>query len=88
MKPRKSRMNPKGIQRKTMTEPVPAPSAAVAVAGPVRATILRETIPTRLFGFASLAASKMRTSRVQPASKPKSNADARAAIKADVVHRF
>ena len=81
-------MNPKGMQHKTTTEPVPVPSAAVAAAGPVRATILKETTPTRLFGFASLAASKMRISRVQPASKPKSSADARVAIKADDVHRF
>ena len=85
---RKSQMNPKRIQHKTMTEPVPAPSVAVVAAGPVRAMILKETTRTRLFGFASLAASKMKISRVQPASKPKSSADARAAIKADVVHRF
>ena len=50
-------MNPKGMQHKTTTEPVPVPSAAAAAAGPVRATILKEMTPTRLFGFASLAAS-------------------------------
>jgi hypothetical protein len=71
-----------------MSGPVQVPSVVFVAAGQVRATILKETTPTQLFGFASLAASKMKISRVQPASKPKSSADARVAIKADDVHRF
>ena len=81
-------MNLWSTPQKTMkTQQVQAQNAAVVAAVLVKAKTQTLMTPIRWSGSVSLVASKMKTSRAQPESKPKSNVDVKAGIKAVAVHR-